>query len=175
MATRAFRPYRIVLDVDVESPVDEFSPQDPSPRGLHVIAYPAMLDVPRELVTYVARLLADERRVRGTRRNSRALTCGKQALFTVVWFRKREDIAVLGAGFGISRATAYRYHDEAVTRRQSQARVAGSEAHLYLVLRRGQSGFSPTKRRMCSSRRERVSSTEPDRYAEPSRTCSKIR
>src|SRR3954453_693543 len=85
------------------------------PGGLHVIAYPAMLDLPRELVTYVSRLLADERRARGTRRNSRALSCGKQALFAVVWFRKREDIAVLGAGFGISRATAYRYHDEAVT------------------------------------------------------------
>ena len=58
---------------------------------------------------------ADERRARGTLRNSRELTCGKQALFAVVWFRKREDIAVLGAGFGISRATAYRYHDEAIT------------------------------------------------------------
>jgi hypothetical protein len=35
-------------------------------------------------------------------------------LFVVAWFRKREDITVLGAGFGISRATAYRYHDEAI-------------------------------------------------------------
>lgn len=84
------------------------------PRGLHVIAYPAMLDVSRELVTYVSRLLAAERRTRGTRRNSRALSCGKQALFAVAWFRKREDIPVLGTGFGISRATAYRYHDEAI-------------------------------------------------------------
>lgn len=91
------------------------------PRGLHVIAYPAMLDVPRELVTYVSRLLATERRARGTRRNSRALSCGKQALFVLVWFRKRDDIAVLGAGFGISRATAYRYHDEAVTLLAEQA------------------------------------------------------
>jgi hypothetical protein len=73
-----------------------------------------MLDVPRDLVGYVSRLLAGERQSRGTRRNSRALTCWKQALFTVVWFRKRDDLAVLGAGFGISRATAYRYHDEAV-------------------------------------------------------------
>jgi hypothetical protein len=73
-----------------------------------------MLDVPRELVTYVSRLLAAERRARGTRRNSRVLSCGKQALFVLAWFRKREDIPVPGAGFGISRATAYRYHDEAV-------------------------------------------------------------
>src|SRR5436190_14294868 len=90
-------------------------------RGLHVIAYPAMLDVPRELVTYLSRLLAAERRIRGTRRNSRVLSCGKQALFVLVWFRKREDIAVLGAGFGISRATAYRFHDEAVRALAEQA------------------------------------------------------
>lgn len=43
-------------------------------RGLHVIAYPAMVDVPRELVTYVSRLLAAQRRVRGTRCNSRVST-----------------------------------------------------------------------------------------------------
>lgn len=91
------------------------------PEGLHVIAYPAMLDVPRELVGYVSRLLAAERRARGTRGGSRALTCWKQALFLVVWFRKQEDLAVLGAGFGISRATAYRYHDEGVSVLAEQA------------------------------------------------------
>ncbi|MFE3546675.1 transposase family protein [Nocardia sp. NPDC059177] len=73
-----------------------------------------MLDVPRELVDYVSRLLAVERRARRTRRGSRALTCWKQALFLVAWFRKHDDIAVLGAGFGISRATSYRYHEEGV-------------------------------------------------------------
>jgi hypothetical protein len=91
------------------------------PEGLHVIGYRAMLDVPRELVGYVSRLLAAQRRARGTRRNSRALTCWNQALFALVWFRKREDLATLGAGFGISRATAYRYHDEAVTVLADQA------------------------------------------------------
>jgi hypothetical protein len=40
----------------------------------------------------------------GTRRDSRVLTCWNQALFVLVWFRKRDDLAVLGAGFGISRA-----------------------------------------------------------------------
>ncbi|MBP2329599.1 hypothetical protein JOF56_009984 [Kibdelosporangium banguiense] len=33
-------------------------------------------------------------------------------MFGLVWFRNRGDLTVLGAGFGISRATAYRYHDE---------------------------------------------------------------
>ncbi|MBO0885618.1 MAG: IS5/IS1182 family transposase [Mycobacterium sp.] len=86
-----------------------------------MIVYRAMLDVPRELVEYVSRLLAAERRARGTRRKTRALTCWMQALFVVVWFRKRDDLAVLGAGFGISRATAYRYHDEAIGALAGQA------------------------------------------------------
>jgi hypothetical protein len=80
-----------------------------------------MLDVPRELVTYVARLLTVERRVRGTRKRARALSCARQALFGLVWFRKREDLAVLGAGFGISRATAYRYRDEVIAVLAAQA------------------------------------------------------
>jgi hypothetical protein len=77
-----------------------------------VIAYRATLDVPRELVDYVSKLLGAERRERGTRAGTRALTCWKQALFVLVWFRKHEDLTVLGTGFGISRATAYRYRDE---------------------------------------------------------------
>jgi hypothetical protein len=42
-------------------------------------------------------------------------------VFVPAWFRKREDIGVLGRGFGLSRATAYRYHDEAVTVLANQA------------------------------------------------------
>src|SRR5215470_7440786 len=80
-----------------------------------------MLDVPRELVAYLATLLRAERRARGTRRKARALTCFRQALFGLVWFRKREDLTVLGAGFGISRATAYRYRDEVVGLLAAQA------------------------------------------------------
>jgi hypothetical protein len=49
-----------------------------------VIAYRAMLDVPRELVRYLARLLAAERRARGTRKGARALTCHRQALMVLV-------------------------------------------------------------------------------------------
>jgi hypothetical protein len=77
-----------------------------------VIAYRAMLDVPRELVLEVARLLRAERRARGTRKGSRLLTCFKQAVLVLVWFRTKQDIAVVGAGFAVSRATAYRYRDE---------------------------------------------------------------
>jgi hypothetical protein len=86
-----------------------------------VIAYRSMLDVPRELVRYVAVLLAAERRARGTRKGTRALTCFYQAILVLVWFRKGEDKTVLGAGFGVSRATAYRYVAEGVEVLAAQA------------------------------------------------------
>jgi len=86
-----------------------------------VIAYRAMLDVPRELVREVAKLLRAERRVRGTRTGSRALTCWDEALLVLAWFRNQGDIALVGAGFGVSRATAYRYRDEVVTVLAEQA------------------------------------------------------
>jgi hypothetical protein len=95
-----------------------------------VIVYPAMLDVPRELVQYVGRLLAAERQARGTRRRTRALTCFYQALMVLVWFRKADDVTLLGAGFGISRATAYRYRDEGI------AVLAAQAEDLHTVLRR---------------------------------------
>ena len=86
-----------------------------------MIAYPAMLDVPRELVLVVARLLRAERRSRGTRKGSRALTCWFQALLGLAWFRSRAEIALVGAGFGVSRATAYRYRDEVIDVLAAQA------------------------------------------------------
>lgn len=95
-----------------------------------MIAYPAMVDVPRELVQYLGRLLAAERRARGTRRHTRALTCFYQALLVLVWFRKAEDMTLLGAGFGISRATAYRYRDEGIAVLAAQAET------LHTALRR---------------------------------------
>jgi hypothetical protein len=70
---------------------------------------------PRELVAMLAGRLRAERRARGTRTGTRALSCWYQALLVLVWYRKREEMAVLAAGFGISRATAYRYRDEAIT------------------------------------------------------------
>ncbi len=79
-----------------------------------MVAYPAILDVPRELVTFLAGLLADERAARGTRPGARALSCGKQALFALVWFRERRDVGLIGRGLGISQATSYRYLHEAI-------------------------------------------------------------
>jgi hypothetical protein len=52
-------------------------------RGLRVFAHACALDVDRELVRYVARLLRAERRRIGTRRGTRLLTPFKQALFAL--------------------------------------------------------------------------------------------
>src|SRR3954465_2474950 len=86
-----------------------------------LIAYRAMLDVPRELVTELAGLLRAERRARGTRKGTRLLTCFRQALLVLVWMRTRGEVTVIGAGFGVPRATAYRYRDEALTMLAAQA------------------------------------------------------
>ena len=80
-----------------------------------MIAYRATLDVPRELTQFVAKLLAAERRRRGTPRGSRALTCFWQAVAGLRWFRDRTTCDALARDHGISRATAYRYVDEVIT------------------------------------------------------------
>jgi len=79
-----------------------------------VIAYRVTLDVPRELVQFVAKLLRAERRRRGTPRGSRALTCFWEAVLGVRWFREPTTPEALARDHGVSRATAYRYVDEVV-------------------------------------------------------------
>jgi hypothetical protein len=79
-----------------------------------VIAYRATLDVPRELAWFTAKLLAAERRRRGTPRGSRALTCFWQAVLGLRWFRDSTSADALARDHGISRATAYRYLDEVI-------------------------------------------------------------
>ena len=80
-----------------------------------MIVYGATLDVPRELAQFTARLLAAERRRRGTPRRSRALTCFWQAVLGLRWFRDRTAPDALARDHGISRATAYRYLEEVIT------------------------------------------------------------
>jgi DDE superfamily endonuclease len=89
------------------------SRQSPArPGRLRVISYRARLDVPVALVWFVSGLLAARRREVGTRRNTRSLGCYRQALFGLAWFRDKVSIPRLGAGFGLSQATACRYLDE---------------------------------------------------------------
>ena len=84
-------------------------------------SYSVTLDVSRELILYVTRLLRAERRARGTRNGTRSLTCFKQAQFVQAWLRDRPDVARLGHGFGLSRSGAYRYRDEGVAVLAAQA------------------------------------------------------
>ena len=106
-----------------------------------MLSYRVTLDVPFQLAVFVSRLLAGHRRELGTRDGTRALTCWKQAVFALAWFRDRPDIRRLGAGFGVSQATACRYKDEAVevlaarapTLREALERAAG-QGLPYLIL-----------------------------------------
>lgn len=86
-----------------------------------MITHRSTLDVSRELAQYVGRLLLAERRRRGTRKDSRALTCFWQAVLGLRWFRQNVDATALGRDHGISRATAYRYLDEVITVLAEQA------------------------------------------------------
>ena len=86
-----------------------------------MIPYRAMLDVPAELLRYLARLLAAERRLRCTPAGSRKLNCRDQAILALRWFRDRTRIEALGRDHGVSRATAYRYVAEAVAALAGQA------------------------------------------------------
>ncbi len=79
-----------------------------------MIAYRATVDVPRELAQFTAKLLAAERRRRGTPKGSRALTCFWQAVLALRWFRDRTAPDALARDHGISRATAYRYPGEVI-------------------------------------------------------------
>jgi hypothetical protein len=79
-----------------------------------VLSCLVILDVPLPLVLFVSELPGEHRREIGTRNGTRALTCWRQALFALAWFRDRPDIRRRGQGSGISQATAYRYKDEAV-------------------------------------------------------------
>jgi DDE superfamily endonuclease len=79
-----------------------------------VLSYRVTLDVPLQLALFVSRLLAEHRGEIDTRDGTRALTCWKQAVFALAWFRDRPDIRRLGQGCGISQATAYRYKDEVI-------------------------------------------------------------
>lgn len=71
-----------------------------------------MLDVPYELVEHVSWLIYARRR----ELNSpwRKLGCFKQALLVLAHLRKNETLAQVGAGFGVSEATAWRYVDETI-------------------------------------------------------------
>ncbi|WP_440074349.1 HARBI1 family protein [Streptosporangium sp. OZ121] len=86
-----------------------------------MIAHRATLDVSRALVHHLARLLRNERRLRGTPTGSRALSPFRQAVLVLRWFRGEHDIPKLGRDHRVSRATAYRYLHEGIDILAAQA------------------------------------------------------
>lgn len=106
-----------------------------------MISYRATLDVPRGLAQHLGRLLRTERRRRGTRTDTRAMTCFWQAVLGLRWFRHNTDATTLARDHGISRATAYRYLDEVITVLAQQApdlhevlRQAKNEGATHVIL-----------------------------------------
>ncbi|PNE40636.1 transposase [Streptomyces noursei] len=77
-----------------------------------MVPYRAMLDVPHEVVEHVSWLIYARRGELNTR--WRRLGCFHQALLALVHLRKNETLAQIGAGFGVSTATAGRYVNETV-------------------------------------------------------------
>jgi hypothetical protein len=69
-----------------------------------------MLDVPHELVEHVSWLIYARRRE--LKSPWRRLGCFKQALLALAYLRKNETFAQVGAEFGVSQATAWRYVGE---------------------------------------------------------------
>ncbi len=72
------------------------------------VTYSAMLPIAEETVLFVSRLLAAERRRRGTRSRQRALGCHRQAVLILRWFVDGTRLAQLAADNRIGRSTAYR-------------------------------------------------------------------
>ena len=91
-----------------------------------MVSHAVMLDVPRELIFFVSRLLAARRRQIGTRKGIRRLGCYKQAVFALAWFRDKGDIPRLGRGFGLPQSSAYRYLDEVIEVLAARVRGCGS-------------------------------------------------
>jgi hypothetical protein len=77
-----------------------------------MLFYRAALPLSRQTLTFVSRLVRAHRRQIGS--VWRALTPGQQALLVLVYLRKGEPFAEVGAGFGVSTATCWRYVNETV-------------------------------------------------------------
>lgn len=77
-----------------------------------MLFYRAAVDLSRSTLNYVAGVIRRHRKV--IRSAWRLLNPGQQALLVLVHLRKGETFTELGAGFGVSTATAWRYVEETV-------------------------------------------------------------
>jgi hypothetical protein len=86
-----------------------------------LVTYAAVLDVPRHVVEYLAKLLAARRRKLRTPTGSRALGPFRQAVLVLRWFREQGCVHCLARDAGVSQATGYRYLHEGVDVLAAQA------------------------------------------------------
>jgi len=86
-----------------------------------IITYTAVLDVRRETVLHLSGLLRQRRRVIGTRKNRRALSCFKQAVMVLRWFLDGTRVKQLTRDNGIGSSTAYRLLHEGIDVLAAQA------------------------------------------------------
>jgi hypothetical protein len=77
-----------------------------------LLFYRAALPWSRQTLTYVAGIIRRHRKAIGS--CWRKLNPGRQALLVLAYLRKGDPFAELGAGFGVSTATAWRYVSETV-------------------------------------------------------------
>jgi hypothetical protein len=101
--------------------------------------YPAALPLSRQTLTYTARITRRQRWQIGS--CWRKLNPGRQALLVLAYLRKGDTFAELGAEFGISTATAWRYVTETVALLAARAPKlhqaltgAKGSGHAYLVI-----------------------------------------
>lgn len=78
------------------------------------VTYTAVLDMSRDTVEFLSRLLAANRRRRRTRRGRRALSCFRQAVLVARWFLDGTRVAQLACDNAISDKTCYRYLHEGI-------------------------------------------------------------
>ncbi|MEU8151942.1 transposase family protein, partial [Nonomuraea sp. NPDC048901] len=71
-----------------------------------MLFYRAAVDLSPRTLNYVAGMIRRHRKAIGSA--WRLLNPGKQALLVLVYLRKGETFTELGAGFGVSTATAWR-------------------------------------------------------------------
>jgi hypothetical protein len=78
------------------------------------VTYTATLSVREETVLFVSTLLHGERQRRGTRADTRALSCFKQAILVIRWFLDGTRVAQLATDNAIGKSTAYDYLHEGI-------------------------------------------------------------
>jgi hypothetical protein len=85
------------------------------------ITYTTTLEIRRETVEELARLLAAHRQVLGTRKGTRVLGPFKQAVLVIRWFLDATRLRQLWADNDISKSTAYAYLQEGIDVLATQA------------------------------------------------------